>query len=202
MVHKLKDVLKQAVTDDNNIRITILEFKQIVKIQQNLREAVHCFSTMVEMPMFLLILENALHFILGPGKLVVFVRWSQLHPEPDVVMQVLELICYYLWVEVAIQPFHQISTLDDEMNHLLNDFLLLHLEDGRDREAFVELERAVQQRCAFPLSFNFLGIMNVNRGIIAEARKQFGFTWRRSTIDAHVECVQQFFGVCEDSRDV
>ncbi|GBP44366.1 hypothetical protein EVAR_31261_1 [Eumeta japonica] len=63
----------------------------------------------------------------------------------------------------SLKALLKLLQADDEMNHLLNDFLLLHLEDGRDREAFVELERAVQQRCAFPLTFNFLGIMDVNR---------------------------------------
>ncbi|GBP44342.1 hypothetical protein EVAR_31237_1 [Eumeta japonica] len=53
------------------------------------------------------------------------------------------------------------------MNYLLNDFLLRRLKEDVDCEAFVELERAVEQRCAFPLTFNLFGNLNINRGIIA-----------------------------------
>ncbi|GBP44358.1 hypothetical protein EVAR_31253_1 [Eumeta japonica] len=57
---------------------------------------------------------------------------------------------------------------DEEIRFLLNDFLARCTEEGVDCEGLVELERAVEQLCAFPLTFNLIGITKINRGIIAE----------------------------------
>ncbi|GBP44340.1 hypothetical protein EVAR_31234_1 [Eumeta japonica] len=77
--------------------------------------------------------------------------------------QIVELIYCFLWLTMKMEPFYRLSKLDDEMNHLLNDFLLRHLQEDVDCEAFVELERAVYHRCAYPLTFNLLGDLNINR---------------------------------------
>ncbi|GBP44345.1 hypothetical protein EVAR_31240_1 [Eumeta japonica] len=68
---------------------------------------------------------------------------------------------------ISVKNIGRRSARDHEMNYLLNDFLLRSLEEDVDYEVIVELERALEHRCTFPLTFNLFGNLNINRGIIA-----------------------------------
>ncbi|GBP44355.1 hypothetical protein EVAR_31250_1 [Eumeta japonica] len=57
---------------------------------------------------------------------------------------------------------------DEKIRCLLNNFLNRCMEEAADCQGFVELERALEHRCAFPLTFKLMGIVKINRGIIAE----------------------------------
>ncbi|GBP44351.1 hypothetical protein EVAR_31246_1 [Eumeta japonica] len=179
-VRRLKDIFKYAVMDDSDNLITISELKQFLKIQKLLQDAVYSLTGLFEIPLFALILENVIHFALGPGKLVLFFRWGGDDWDLTLsIVQFIDLFTHFLWVVVVVEPFHQISTSDEEMRCLLNDFLACCIEEGVDCEGFEELECAVEHLSAFPLNFTLIGKKSVIEFMITNDRLRSEVTNKR-----------------------
>ncbi|GBP44362.1 hypothetical protein EVAR_31257_1 [Eumeta japonica] len=71
----VQNYLSQSL-DDFEILITISELKQFLRIQKYLSDAAYSLKGLLEIPLLVLILENFIHFALGPGKLIILVRWG------------------------------------------------------------------------------------------------------------------------------